>query len=190
MSAERFDTSPKSLSQMGEEQSSRVAHGDFVGSRRGLKSNLTMHQTSTITLVPATQSDAEELVALRIAAMRESLERIGRFSPERARARFLESFVPEHTRHIVHNDLRVGFVLIRPDGDGLYLDHLYIHPDFQSRGLGSQALTVILKEADLAQKDIKVGALKESDSNRFYQAHGFELVDESEWDNYYIRPAQ
>ena len=167
-----------------------MAAGDFVGSRRGLKSNLTMNQTSTLTLVPATQSDAEELVALRIAAMRESLERIGRFSPERARSRYLDTFEPSQTCHIVVNGQRVGFVMVRPNEDGLYLDHLYIHPDFQSRGLGSQALTIILKEADLAQKDIKVGALKESDSNRFYQTHGFEPVEGSEWDNFYIRPAQ
>jgi hypothetical protein len=47
--------------------------------------------------------------------MRESLKRLGRFSPERARARFMESFIPEQTRHIVVDDQRVGFVMIRPN---------------------------------------------------------------------------
>ena len=141
-------------------------------------------------LTPTTQEDAEHLVALRIAAMQESLERIGRFSPERARARFLDTFDPSQTRHIVVDGQRVGFVMIRPNQEGLYLDHLYIHPDFQNRGLGSQVLKVILAEADKAGQQVKVGALKESDSNRFYQAHGFELVEEGEWDNFYIRPAQ
>ena len=140
-------------------------------------------------LTPTTQEDAEHLVALRIAAMQESLERIGRFSPERARARFLDTFDPSQTRHIVVDGQRVGFVMIRPNQEGLYLDHLYIHPDFQNRGLGSQVLKVILAEADKAGQQVKVGALKESDSNRFYQAHGFELVEEGEWDNFYIRPA-
>jgi hypothetical protein len=40
----------------------------------------------------AVQSDAEVLVDIHIAAMRESLERIGRFDPQRARERFLASF--------------------------------------------------------------------------------------------------
>ena len=40
----------------------------------------------------AVQSDAEVLVDIRIAAMRKSLERIGRFDPQRARERFLASF--------------------------------------------------------------------------------------------------
>ncbi len=141
-----------------------------------------------MTLTPTTQQDAEELVALRIAAMRASLERIGRFSPERARTRFLESFAPEYTRHIVIDGRRVGFVMIRPNEEGLYLDHLYIHPDFQGRGYGSQVMITILAEADQANLPIRVGALKLSDSNRFYMAHGFELVEEGEWDNYYIRP--
>ena len=141
-------------------------------------------------LTPTTQNDAEELVSLRIAAMRESLERIGRFSPERARSRFLDTFDPKQTRHIVVDGQRIGFVMIRPNEEGLYLDHLYIHPDFQNRGLGSQALKIILKEADEANQSVKVGALKESASNRFYRAHGFEPAEEGEWDNYYIRPVQ
>ena len=139
-------------------------------------------------LTPTTQHDAENLLALRIAAMRESLERIGRFSPERARARFLESFVPEHTRHIVVDDRRIGFLMVRPDKEGLYLDHLYIHPDFQNQGIGSLVLKQLFTEADEANLGIKVGALKESASNRFYLAHGFELTGVGEWDNYYIRP--
>ena len=42
-----------------------------------------------VVFVAAEPSDFESLVALRIEAMRESLERIGRFDPVRARERFL-----------------------------------------------------------------------------------------------------
>lgn len=140
-------------------------------------------------LTPTTFEDAEELVALRIAAMQESLERLGRFSRERARARFIESFQPEFTRHIEVEGQRVGFVMIRPNEEGLYLDHLYIHPNFQNQRFGSQVLEVIFQEADAKNLSIKVGALKGSDSNRFYLSHGFKLTEEGEWDNFYIRPA-
>ena len=143
-----------------------------------------------VNLTPVDEADAEELVALRIAAMRESLERIGRFSPDRARTRFLDSFEPKYTRHIIGEGQRVGFVMIRPNEEGLYLDHLYIHPNFQGRGYGRQVMTIILSEADKENLPIKVGALKESGSNRFYLSHGFELVEQGEWDNYYIRPAR
>ena len=36
---------------------------------------------------------------------------------------------------------------------------------------------------------VRVGALKESDSNRFYLRHGFVFERAGEFDNYYVRPA-
>ncbi len=145
---------------------------------------------ATMTLGAAVQSDAEELVALRILAMRESLERIGRFNPARARERFLSAFSPQHTRHILVDGERAGFVVVRPDGDGLLLDHLYIGPGFQNRGVGAAVLASVFAEADAQGKRLRVGALRGSDSNRFYLRHGFELAKEDEWDNYYVRPAR
>jgi len=140
-----------------------------------------------IELLPVTKDDAEELVILRIAAMRSSLERLGRFDAGRARERFLSSFSSEHTRHIAQDGMRVGFVTIRPIGEGFLLDHLYIHPEHQSLGIGTSVLLQIFIETDGQGRGIRVGALKGSDSNRFYARHGFELVEEAEWDNYYVR---
>jgi GNAT superfamily N-acetyltransferase len=136
----------------------------------------------------ASEQDFDELVALRIDAMRESLERIGRFDPDRARERFRSGFSPQHTRHIFVGGDRVGFVVVKPHESGLLLDHLYIHPDFQGRGIGAAVLTKIFEEADAARLPLRVGALRESDSNRFYIRHGFQKVDEEdEWDIYYVR---
>ena len=50
---------------------------------------------------PVTMADFDELVALRIATMRSSLERIGRFDPQTATARFRNTFRPAGTRRIV-----------------------------------------------------------------------------------------
>jgi GNAT superfamily N-acetyltransferase len=143
-----------------------------------------------IELLPAKEADAEELVILRIAAMRESLQRIGRFDPQRARERFLSGFSPKHTRHILQNGMRVGFVVVKPIEGGLLLDHLYILPEHQSLGIGAWVLWQIFTEADAHGECIRVGALKGSDSNRFYVRHGFDLVEKAEWDNYYVRTAK
>jgi hypothetical protein len=40
-----------------------------------------------LSLAPAGEGDFEALLALRMAAMRESLEKVGRFDPQRARER-------------------------------------------------------------------------------------------------------
>jgi GNAT superfamily N-acetyltransferase len=143
--------------------------------------------TATISLEPATQDDAAALAELRVAAMRPSLERIGRFDEQRARQRFLGAFDARSTRHIVKIGQRTGFVVIRQQADHLLLDHLYIHPDHQGGGIGAAVLALLFAEADLARLPLRVGALRDSDSNRFYLRHGFELVERAEWDNYYVR---
>lgn len=139
---------------------------------------------------PAAAGDFEALLALRIAAMRESLERVGRFDPQRARERFAAGFAPEHTRHILVNGECVGFVVVKPQTDALLLDHLYITPDAQGNGLGAAVLGEVFRQADASGLPVRVGALRDSDSNRFYIRHGFELVERAEFDNYYLRPAR
>ena len=139
-----------------------------------------------IELLPAVERDAVAFVALRIAAMRESLERVGRFDAARARARFLNSFSVSDTRHIVVDGRRAGFVALRVESGEQHLDHLYVHPAQQGRGIGSWVLTQLLCDAACQGTCVRVGALKESDSNRFYRRHGFHLVDVAEWDNYYV----
>ena len=67
-----------------------------------------------ITLRGASQADAEALATLRVHAMRESLEQLGRCHSGRARTRFLSSFEPSFTRHIVQDGKTVGFVVVRP----------------------------------------------------------------------------
>ncbi|MFG0230302.1 GNAT family N-acetyltransferase, partial [Achromobacter sp. 413638] len=99
-------------------------------------------------------------------------------------------FRPEYTRAIELEGKRVGFYALRPDGDGLRLDHLYLHPSSQARGLGGRTLRRLLAQADAQGLPLRVGALRGSDSNRFYQRHGFVQIEESEWDIEYLRPAQ
>jgi GNAT superfamily N-acetyltransferase len=139
-------------------------------------------------LEPAAASDLDYLVQLRIEAMRESLERIGRFDPARARERFVSGFSPERTRHILWEGRRVGFLTVKPHPDHLLLDHLYIRPGEQGRGIGGEALKSVFRDADALGIPVKVGALRDSDANRFYSRYGFTVESESEWDIFYARP--
>lgn len=129
----------------------------------------------------------DELVRIRIAAMRDSLTKIGRFDPDRARERFVAGFNPDYTRFINFGGLRVGFVVVKPEATGLKLDHLYIEPAYQGRGIGGQVLQSIFATADQMGLPISVAALRGSDSNVFYQRHGFKYKEETEWDINYIR---
>lgn len=142
-----------------------------------------------LNFVSASAQDVEALVALRIAAMRESLERIGRFDPVRARERFMAGFAFEYTLHILQSGQRIGFYVLKPAEAGLSLDHLYIQPGHQGQGVGATVLAHVFAQADAHGLAVRLGALRGSDSNRFYLRHGFALVDQGEFDNYYVRPA-
>ncbi len=141
-------------------------------------------------LSPAGEGDFEALLSLRLAAMRESLERVGRFDPQRARERLSRGYLPAYTRHIQQDGELVGFVVVVPREHDWLLDHLYIHPSAQGAGVGSWVLAEVLKEADAQHKAVSVTALKHSDANRFYLRHGFVLQAEGEWDLYYLRSAR
>ena len=141
---------------------------------------LTLHQVN--------QANGEELADIRARAMKESLEAVGRFDPDRVRRRFLDGFEPSHTRVIVASGGWVGFLVVRPVETHLLLDHLYIQPRVQGTGLGSAVLRMVIAEASEAKKTLRLGALKSSRANVFYKKHGFELELVEEWDNYYVLP--
>lgn len=144
-------------------------------------------EAPAFTFHPATAADLETLVALRIAALRESLERVGRFTPERARARFIESFRPEHTRLIAVGEALAGCVAFGPRESAWEIEHFYLDAAFQGSGLGGAVMAALLTEADAAGREVHLTVLRESDANRFYARFGFEEVGRQGVDVFYRR---
>jgi GNAT superfamily N-acetyltransferase len=147
---------------------------------------------------PVTEADFDELVALRIATMRDSLERIGRFDSQRAVERFRQTFRPADTRRIVVGGECAGCVGFwaepldaADDGDpprAMRIEHFYVAAPFQRLGLGSAVLQRLLNSAPVSVERFRVGALRGSEANRFYQRHGFVQVSADDWDIAYERP--
>jgi GNAT superfamily N-acetyltransferase len=69
----------------------------------------------------------------------------------------------------------------------VHLEHLYFRQRYQGQGFGTAVLKQVFVDADRQSMDVRVGALRDSDANRFYARHGFVLVEQSEWDLYYVR---
>jgi GNAT superfamily N-acetyltransferase len=132
----------------------------------------------TISLAPVADADFEPMLALRIEALRESLERLGRFNPDVARARLKGQFRPEWMRHLVVDGERVGYFTVEPRGGELRLHHLYLKPAAQGRGVGAW----VLDQIKLQGKPITLAALRESRANGFYLRHGFKVVEEQDFD--------
>ncbi len=126
-----------------------------------------------------------ELVKIRIEAMRDSLEAIGRFDPVRAEERLKNTFRSDDCYLVIINRQIVGFFIYFLDDEFIKLEHLYILKSFQGFGLGAKCLNIIKDEALLLNRSIRLFALKNSPSNNFYKNHGFILVKEEEFDNIY-----
>lgn len=117
--------------------------------------------------------------------MRADLQRLGRYDPERVRRRFLDAFVPGNTHVIVAGGEDVGLVAVRHESDAVWIEHFYLAPEAQGRGLGSAVLGHILaqpSEESRAKRDevplFRLNVLQGSPARRLYERHGFVLESE------------
>jgi len=138
-----------------------------------------------ISVSKATYDDASSLAAIRVVAMRPSLEAIGRFDPDRARKRFLDTYDPRDTQIVRDGNDLIGFYVVRTHHDHLYLDHVYIHPTHQGRGLGRNIVCSIQDQAREMGLPMRLMALRGSRANDFYLSCGFVLEQSDDLDNYY-----
>lgn len=135
---------------------------------------------------PACPEDAESLAAIRVEAMRPSLEAVGRFDPERARRRFLDGFCASETMLIQIDGATAGFVVVRRRADHLYLDHLYLGAAFQGGGIGRSVIEGLQAEARVSGLPIRLMALNGSPANDFYRSCGFDIVSKDALDTHYV----
>lgn len=139
-----------------------------------------------LAFAPAAAGDVDRLVDLKVAVMRDDLERLGRFTPERARRRFTDGFSPQDTR-LVHVDGRfAGCVTVHHRDDHIAVEHLYLPAEVQGRGLGGRIMSLLLEEARVAGKPVRVTVLNGSPANRFYRRLGFTETDRDAIDINYV----
>lgn len=123
--------------------------------------------------------------------MHDALAQIGRWDAERSALRFAREFQPGVTRLIHHHGVFAGCVTVYPVDDGDWVvEHFYLLPDQQGRGLGDAVMRRVLEEADEAGATVRLSVLVESEANRFYARYGFVETHREAFDIYYRRPAR
>ncbi|MFD0482662.1 GNAT family N-acetyltransferase [Kineococcus sp. GCM10028916] len=118
-------------------------------------------------------ADGPAIAELRVDVLRESLERVGRFDPTRARAYFLGSFAPEFTRVLDGPEGIVGSIAVRPSPEGTWIEHFYLARDLQGTGQGGAVLADVTAAADRTGTTLLLDVLVGSDARRLYERHGF-----------------
>lgn len=135
-----------------------------------------------ITTAPALAEDAGALADIRVEAMRASLVAVGRFDVDRARRRLLDGFSAADTTLIQADGALAGFYVLRDRGDYLCLDHLYLTPDQQGKGIGRQVVETIKVRARRVGLPIRLMALRDSAANLFYLHAGFRVTGSEGFD--------
>ncbi|MEU9270681.1 GNAT family N-acetyltransferase [Streptomyces sp. NPDC048251] len=136
---------------------------------------------------PATADDVEAVAEVRAVAMRADLERLGRYDEHRVRQRLRDGFVPAHTRIIELDGVLAGCVALRPADDAHWLEHFYLAPHAQGRGIGTAVLRELVETADRSALRLRVDVLQGSPARRLYERHGFTFEHEDAVDVFLVR---
>ncbi|MEU0568124.1 GNAT family N-acetyltransferase [Nonomuraea sp. NPDC005983] len=141
----------------------------------------------TWVLRPAGPEDVEVIAELRATVMRPDLQRLGRFDERKVRQRLRDSFSAEYTSVIVADGARAGCVTLRPAADGWWLEHFYLAPEHQGRGLGSAVLRALLARTDAEGVVVHLNVLQGSAAQRLYERHGFTVETQDPIDVFMVR---
>lgn len=130
-------------------------------------------------LRPASTDDAQWIADLKAVVMRPDLERLGFWDRDWARQRFLDTFVPANTAVIEVDGAPVGSIAVRPEPDAQWIEHFYLDPAVQGRGVGGQVLRHVL-DAHRDTRPFRLAIDRGSAARRLYERAGFTyLYDDS-----------
>lgn len=137
-------------------------------------------RTKPIRLRPATADDLAFIARVHRASMRPHVERVyGAWDDAEQRAR-LEASTDPATHEIVElAGEPIGCQWVREHPGTLELVRLYLLPEVQGRGIGSQLLAQLCARADAERVGVRLQVLRGNPAQRFYARHGFELASES-----------
>ncbi len=138
-------------------------------------------------LRPAAEADFQPMLALSIRVMRAHLERIGRYDPDRRRARMRKQFDVGILQVIEADGAMIGCVGVEAGGEAVEIHSLFLEPAVQGRGLGQAVFRTI--QASHPGRPFHIEVLKESPARRFWERLGFTVVGEQPFDWVLRRPA-
>ncbi|MGG5821521.1 GNAT family N-acetyltransferase [Falsiroseomonas sp. HW251] len=135
--------------------------------------------SAAFTFRPAAESDFPYILDLSIRTMREHLERIGRYDPDRRRTR-MRAHLDAGSLHLIGRDgAKIGCVGLKPRGEAVELHSFFLEPALQGRGLGA-AVFAALRARHPGAWWIEV--LKQSPARPFWERQGFVLTGEQPFD--------
>jgi GNAT superfamily N-acetyltransferase len=124
----------------------------------------------------ATEADRPFLVWLEEACMRAYAVALwGEWRPRPA-----EDLALDRCRIILAGETSVGCMTTLPHPDHIWVDQLYIAPEFQRQGIGTTALRMILTEAAAIGVPVRLSVIRTNPALDFYLSHGLRIHEDTE----------
>ena len=154
-----------------------------------------------------TEQQKEELFHIHELCFRDHIEEIWGWDEKWQRDHFSKEWDDSEWRVLLDNDQIIGYLCWSYERDHLYLKNISFIPEFQNRGLGSQAMDFINKQADNKDLAIKLSVFRTNQRViSFYEKLGFKIYDtvetgyrmskeftelvspmsEQDWDSYHL----
>ena len=127
----------------------------------------------------ATAQDEERLYEIHRAAMREHVQAVWGWDEADQRERFRAGFDPAGVSVIMLSDEPIGLLKVDRRTDELFLASVELAPEVQRRGLGSDVVRSVLREAAQRGVPVRLQVFRRNPARRLYERLGFHQVGET-----------
>jgi GNAT superfamily N-acetyltransferase len=123
-------------------------------------------------------SDAPFIYQVIEQTMRHHVEATwGRWDPERVERESKQDAVDPKTQIIQFGDRDCGVFYVEDADDALWVRMIFILPEYQRRGIGTELLNRAVSQATKAGIPVRLRVLKVNPAKQYYEQIGFEVYD-------------
>ena len=132
-----------------------------------------------ITYRPLAASDRDFCIRVHHLAMRTYVEPLWGWDEARQDRLALDELADPHAIHemVLRDAMPIGYLSYQDLSDVLFVDTLFLHPDHQGRGYGSEIMRRLIARAHARGKPLELSVLTSNPRGRdFYARFGFVAV--------------
>lgn len=127
----------------------------------------------------ARPDDREWLFQLKSATLRDYVAQVYGWDDTVQRQFFDERFDPAKVRIVVAGGTDIGMLQVEEGSDALFVADIALLPEWQGRGIGTEVLRAVLRQADRLRQPVTLQVLRPNPARRLYQRLGFRVVGET-----------
>ena len=127
----------------------------------------------------ATEKDIDFLYSLHVASMKEYVAKVWGWDDAHQETLFRRNYVPANIQIIMWDGRDIGMLSLEERENYVFLRMIEIHPDFQSKGIGTGIINRIIANGTQKNKPVCLQVLKVNPARQLYESLGFSVIEET-----------